>query len=500
MPEELTEVIREIRERVRARHPGTSADGMALPDLTPIVHARDAAEAKVASIGTVNPRRPGLINGVLQKLKRLAARMLDWHVREQVEFNRALISSVGSILEALNENNRALARLAQMDADLRARLSDAVGSVGENVTGLEERIGSLGQQVRDFQEEMKSLSEEARSLGEEARELKDVRTHWAEWRQEWERKLSINEMQFLRSVADLQGAFQHRVTLMESNFRGMVKSQHSDFTGALDRSGLEIQKRLWADLEKVRAQFERLIHTELRLIRQRAALAPPGLTPPPTTPAEGQTFHLDYARFAERFRGSEQFVRRAQEFYLPFFAGRQAVLDLGCGRGEFLQLMKEAGVEARGVDASAESVALCRSKGLAADCADLFVYLQDLPDSALDGIFCAQVVEHLPAGRLPDLIRLAASKLSKGGLVTIETPNPECLAIFSTHFYLDPTHTRPIPPALLRFYMEEAGLGQIEVHPLSPAMESMSSLAGLPDEFRNAFFGGLDYAIIGRKL
>ena len=98
------------------------------------------------------------------------------------------------------------------------------------------------------------------------------------------------------------------------------------------------------------------------------------------------------------------------------------------------------------------------------------------------------------------MIRLAASRLRRDGVLAIETPNPECLAIFASHFYLDPTHTRPVPHALLAFYMEEYGLGLIEVHKLSPAMETMPSLAELPAGFREAFFGGLDYAIIGRKL
>jgi O-antigen chain-terminating methyltransferase len=98
------------------------------------------------------------------------------------------------------------------------------------------------------------------------------------------------------------------------------------------------------------------------------------------------------------------------------------------------------------------------------------------------------------------MIRLCAEKLERGGVLALETPNPECLAIFATHFYLDPTHTRPAPHPLLAFYMVEAGFGAIEVHKLSPAVESMPSLASLPEDFREAFFGGLDYAIIGRKL
>ena len=102
--------------------------------------------------------------------------------------------------------------------------------------------------------------------------------------------------------------------------------------------------------------------------------------------------------------------------------------------------------------------------------------------------------------RLGEMIRLCASRLRRGGVLAIETPNPECLAIFATHFYLDPTHTRPVPHPLLSFYMEEAGLGAIEVHPLSPAVETVPELMELPKKLRNRLFGGLDYAIIGRRL
>jgi O-antigen chain-terminating methyltransferase len=122
------------------------------------------------------------------------------------------------------------------------------------------------------------------------------------------------------------------------------------------------------------------------------------------------------------------------------------------------------------------------------------------PDQSLGGVYCSQVVEHLPPERLPDLVNLLAKKMHSGALLAVETPNPECLAIFATHFYLDPTHTRPVPAALLRFYLEEAGFGNIEVERLSQAVESMPSLTELPTSFREAFFGGLDYAIFGRRL
>lgn len=445
--EELRTLLREIRERVRARYPSASDGGAqaALADLTPLVHAHDAAEAKVAAIGSVNPRPPGPVNALIQSVKRVISRGLDWFVRDQVAFNRQTMACVEATIEAFNDVNRTLA---------------------------------------------------------EAGALKDIRTHWQVWRSEWERKLSTNEMQFLRSVADLQGAFQHRATLMETNFRDMVKSQHADYLGALERSTLEIQKRLWADLDRIRLEYEALIHSELRTARQRAGyLAQTRAVPSAALASDAsETPQFDYGRLAERFRGTEDYVKAGQQFYVPYFAGCKQVLDIGCGRGEFLELMRESGIPACGIDLSPESVDLCRRKNLEAEVADLFAYLDGLADASLDGVFCAQVVEHLAPHRLPEMIRLVAGKLRRGAVLVIETPNPECLAIFATHFYLDPTHSRPIPRQLLAFYMQEYGIGRLESHYRSPAVESMPSLAQLPEDFRNVFFGGLDYALIGRKL
>jgi len=452
---ELIAILREVRERVRARHPEGSAPGnIPLPDLLPLLHARDAAASKVASIGTVNPRRGGPVNALVQAWKRLVARLLDWHVREQVVFNRKVMECVDAALEAMNENNRAIAELA----------------------------GAVGQ----------------------AEEIKDIRARWAEWHVDWEQKLQQNEVQFLRSVAELQGAFQHRVTLMDTSYRDSMRGQHAEFEGALEKA----VNQMWGNIERMRVEYERLIHSELRLIRQRAqAPLPDGRgseSSPHTEPRPSGSGAIapsfDYTRFAERFRGSEEYVKQGQQFYLAYFTGRKNVLDIGCGRGEFLEMMHAANVPARGIDLSAESMALCRQKGLDAQVADAFPYLAALPEESLDGIFCSQVIEHLPPERLPELLRLAVSRLARDGVIAIETPNPECLAIFATHFYIDPTHTRPVPYPLLVFFLEEFGIGGIEVRKLSPAVESMPSLASLPEEFRAAFFDGLDYAVIGRKL
>jgi O-antigen chain-terminating methyltransferase len=470
---ELAAVVREIQERVRARYPVNSAGSCQIPlaDLMPVVHARDRAEAKAASIGSVNPRPPGLLNDAVQRAKRMIARSMQWFVRDQVEFNRAAMDCVEALLGAISETNRAIAAL-------------------------------VGHMDRRFEQLRQEFVTRAEACEGEARELKDVRLHWSEWRKEWEQKLSTNEVQFLRSVADLQTAFQHRVTLIEANLRQLTASQHRDFEIALDKARLDIQQRLWADLERTRLEFEKLIHRELRVMRQRVAAAPAAAAPAQATSA-GIDFGgipIDHLRFTDRFRGSEEYVKENQRRYIDHFSGCEVILDLGCGRGEFLDVLREAGKLARGVDSNAEMVALCRSKGLYAEQGDLFDYLGELDEACIDGIFSAQVVEHLPGHRIPEMLSLAAAALRPGGRIVIETPNPDCLAIFASHYFLDPTHQRPLPHALLAFYLEESGFGQITVEYLHHASDTMPSVDALPEPFRKAFLGGLDYAISARRL
>lgn len=463
--DQLAAMIDEIRSRVRAQHPsGNVVGGLPIPDLLPLLHARDAAEAKVASIGTVNPRPPGLVNSTAQFIKRLVARALDWHVREQVEFNRAVMSAVQATLDTLGESNRALTALA-------ARLDAQTGEM-QNVR---EQMGAVSQ------------------------EFGDTRSHWNQWREGWEQRLSSNEIHFLRSVSELQAAFQHRVTLLEQDYKELVRLQHSQFENSLQRAGDDIQKRLWDDLDRIRTEYETIIHAEIRMLRQKAALAKEDGRAAPA-PVAAELARLDWLKFGEKFRGAEEYVKDRQRIYADRFRGRDNVVDVGCGRGELLEVLKDAGIAARGIDLSGESVAVCRRKNLQAEKADLFEFLRDQPDGSFGGIVCSQVVEHLAPERVPEFVRLAHAKIRKDGLLAVETPNPECLAIFATHFYLDPTHTRPIPPPLMAFYLEEVGFGRIDTERLYPAVETMPSLAELPEEFRKQFFGSLDYAIFGIKL
>ncbi len=479
--EQIASVVEGIREKVRSRHEKRVAEvpDFELPTLDPLGHARDAALGKSAAIGTPNPRPPGLVNNAIQGVKKTVARALNWFVRDQVDFNRTVIDYMDRNIEVQIEQNYNLLRVARELAAMQARWV----------------------------------------------EVDDLAKHWNTWRPAWEQKLTQAEIRFLQALRDIEGTARDR----DAAFRDNAARMHQDYQEALQRAVEQLQGKLWDDLGRLKAEQEHLIHTELRLIRRRAAEAAgsaepvtsalgsggPSSTgqaaigPGPSAAANGGGSgafppSFDYARFEERFRGDEAYVRDAQQFYLPRFQACRRVLDLGCGRGEFLEVIGKAGVISAGVDMDADAVAACRDKGLQVDQGDLFAYLAGQDDASVDGIFCAHVVEHLPPPRVPELVALAAQKLAPGGLLAIETPNPGCLAIFAGDFYLDPTHRRPVPSNQLHFYLEEAGFVDLEVHELHPAGDVYPEIAALDQleplrGFRRKFFGGLNYAILGRK-
>ena len=212
----------------------------------------------------------------------------------------------------------------------------------------------------------------------------------------------------------------------------------------------------------IRSEYEAIIHAELRLVRQKASLARAGTEAVAQTRSAASFEHIDWLKFAEKFRGTEEYVKRHLPMYAERFTGASNVIDIGCGRGELLEVLRAAGIQATGIDLNQECVATCRSKGLAVEYADLFEYLRGQPDASIGGIACLQVVEHLPPERLPEFVALAHAKLKQGAWLAMETPNPESLAIFARHFYLDPTHAKPVPPPLLAFYLEEAGFGRLD--------------------------------------
>lgn len=177
----------------------------------------------------------------------------------------------------------------------------------------------------------------------------------------------------------------------------------------------------------------------------------------------------DYQAFQDRFRGDAAEITRRMRAHVERFRGVAGpVADLGCGRGEFLALLKEAGVQAIGVETNEADVESCQAAGLRAVRADLFDWLgQQAPDS-LGGIFMAQVIEHLRPRDWVRVLELASTRIAPGGVLVIETVNPVSLYAFSRAYVIDPTHTRPVHPELIAYLAERQGFWPAEIHYQAP--------------------------------
>lgn len=218
---------------------------------------------------------------------------------------------------------------------------------------------------------------------------------------------------------------------------------------------------------------------------------------------------IDYLDFENEFRGSTELISQRQKQYIPYFKGKKNILDIGCGRGEFLELMKEEGINAIGVDTYEDFISLCRIKGFEVVKADGLEYLKSC--KLVDGIFLGQVVEHLKLSEIIDICNLAYHKLEKGGCIIIETPNPKSLLTFANSFYIDPSHEKPVHPYSLRYYLKKAGFNDIRIIYTEESKEAsivplLDSSASNIDDFNaslkrvsDVLFGSQDYAIIAIK-
>lgn len=272
-------------------------------------------------------------------------------------------------------------------------------------------------------------------------------------------------------------------------------------------SALQLRERISASERK----WRRVLHALQPGRPPDGPQAQPPQEKPTLAPAELEP-EFDYAGFEERFRGSEEDIKERQRMYVPYFSGARNVLDLGCGRGEFLELLREHGINARGVDLDLDMVLLCQDKKLDVVRDDAFAHLGALPDDAVSGIFAAQLIEHLPPRRVIDLVKLCYRKLAPGGVLALETPNPGCLMVFADSFYRDLSHIQPIHSDTLKFLFEAAGFHGAEARFSSPVDPSKRvphlQTPGADFERLNQgierlnalLFGFQDYAVIGSKI
>lgn len=227
----------------------------------------------------------------------------------------------------------------------------------------------------------------------------------------------------------------------------------------------------------------------------------------------GPRFDALYEKFEEQFRGTFDEVTDKARGYLPdvhrLVADAEAdgvrVLDIGCGRGEWLTLLRDAGVSAAGVDTHPGFVAAAQARGLDVVAGDAVEHLRSLPADSLDLVTAFHLIEHLDVETRLALMEAAQRVLRPGGCLLLETPNPRNLTMAAGDFYNDPTHRAPLPAALTEFLVAASGFAEIEVRPLHPAEPPLDTGAGaqLREVERvvvDALYGPQDYAVLGYKV
>jgi SAM-dependent methyltransferase len=321
----------------------------------------------------------------------------------------------------------------------------------------------------------------------------------------------------VNAVADEAAKRRESAAAREDRLAAQVESMtaaHADMramVGVAQQASLAVKR----EFERLRAAGSQSPASGSQLPAPNSQLPAPN-TQPPTSNLQFPTSNLDdykYVGFEDQFRGSRDQIRARLESYVPSFTGAVDVLDVGCGRGEFLELLKAAGIAARGLDLNHEMVEVCRAAGLAADQGDVVSYLAGLPDASLGGLFAAQVVEHLEPGYLLRFLELAHHKLRPGAPMVLETLNPACWVAFFESFIRDITHVWPLHPETLKYLVTASGFTSAEIEFRSPVppqdkLQHVAAAGMLPEEaveLLNAnadklnarLFTFLDYAIVG---
>jgi SAM-dependent methyltransferase len=331
-----------------------------------------------------------------------------------------------------------------------------------------------------------------------------------------------------RTIAWVEQTVQDTVRSARDRLAGQTDElrRHQEALGAWERRSGDAVAALAASHEELRASLGVLQQAAHTLKREVGKLSTSAATAPSTTTsssepaaavASGQLESVDshtYVGFEDRFRGSTDDITKRVSEYLPFFQDSSDVLDIGCGRGEFLALLRGQGVRAKGIDINGSMVDVCRQQGLDATEADALAYLRAQPDNSLGGLFAAQVVEHLEPRYLTGLLDVAFDKLRPGAPIILETINPACWFAFFESYIRDITHVRPIHPDTLTYLLVASGFQHVDIryrapYPEHDKLQRIAPHASLGDNvdtlndnverLNSLLFTWLDYAAIGRR-
>lgn len=424
----------------------------------------------------------------LRFLKRLIARFCGPFLRPQVAYNHALLGELVTIRNDLVAQIQDARRItASAEAQLQA-LND--------VTGGPPRILQLEDLVRRHSwgiDAALPVLEQQQFLVEALKETVETL--------ELDRNLVHQEVELAQ-----QQSFAH-----VQDGLGSMRAEMTQLSRSLDER-LGTVGGTGGIMTEMRALRMRLTQVDLVLDRFRRSV--PELPTADELSSLPSLFDGIYASFEEVMRGSSETIRERVAEHLPDLLPAKGIgplLDIGCGRGELLDVMTEAGIASYGIETNPVYVEMCTARGLDVRAIDLRDHLASLPDLSLGAITAIQVVEHISTDDLIRLLSEAVRVLGHGGLLLLETPNPDNLTVGASTFYLDPTHHNPIPPPLLEFLVGSCGFTDVEVRyrrtkelidlpKPQPASPWSADLEPVLDAVNARFFGAQDYAVLAKRI
>jgi SAM-dependent methyltransferase len=440
-------------------------------------------------IGRIPLRPPGLRAALGGIAVSVMHRLMFWYAP-------ALQSTIGGLIQTVEDALAAVDRTARQESEQRtAALENRLR---------QERIEATAATENRLREE---ISRTAAAMESRLQQERIYTAAALESRLREER--SYTNMLEARLNEQVRAVEQERATTigLESAVREQADSSQQ-FEEEQRQKEEELGRRLAAADDRLQLLRREVLENAQRLVRllDEARQQAKGTAAPPLAFAQEDAGALDplYAALESEIRGTRGEVQERWKLYLPLMPRDAPVLDLGCGRGEWLELLRQEGIAARGVDGNRLMVAECRERQLEAEQAEALDYLARTPDGSLGAVTVLRMIERLPFRDLVRLLDEVARILRPGGTAVFETPNPDNLLVASRDFYTDPGRRHPIPSETLRFLVESRGLAPVEVLFLN----SCDPSAQVPEEdgsavarrFNRYFYGPRDYAVVGRKV
>ncbi len=447
------------------------------------------------------------VRGILKKMyeKRKKAEFQDSEdgVRFQREFVRRFtkdfrIPILGRIFRGINNFfhvNRNITGLIGWNQELENR----VKNMEDQAENMRNRVKNMEDQAENMRNRVKNMEDQAEDMRNRVKNMEDRAENMEDRIEDIENR--IEEIHAWR--------LSERADLMERNLQdhNNLIDKHEKILGTELKEVQELIQTVVVELSNMKAEFTSMHQVPERSIQRQEMKEISSIV---SEVQSNDYLSIDYFDFENRFRGSRKDIKNSQRIYVPYFENRNNVVDLGCGRGEFVELMMEHGVGVRGIDLYAPFVEYCKMLHLPVEQQDMIQFLRQ--QDSVDGIFLGQVVEHITIEQIIELCMLAYEKLQPGCYLIMETQNPRSLAIYTNAFWIDPSHKKPVHPLTLQYIAEKQGFSDVQIlytessrlpdeiprlsdkeegreHEFDVAMQQVSNL----------LYGSQDYALIARK-